>query len=314
MKERTRRINSIINLGDVDTEPTGKPLCPHCGRGRVIRKEWMERQVWDLGREPITARTKRYLCQVCGKSFIHYPRGISKLSPYTDRLWALASLLWYLGLSVENTAKVMRAITGRQVSPSGVYKRLLALGFELEERLRRRKKDCPVVHIDQGYIRIKGKSWGFNIAVSPEGDVVGLEFLPDETEETFKNILKKVKRKTNSKVVVGDFHPSHEGGAEGAGMLFWGCWFHFLRLLLRRIRKEKDPVVRDILWAGTLPWPELEDEFLEAGIRAPLQDIPRISYSGYPIPSASSGQARILVITLSSSLTMRPKGLYSAQK
>lgn len=269
MKERTRRINSLINLGDVEAEPTGKPLCPYCNRGRVIRKEWIERQIWDLGKEPITARTKRYACQVCGRSFIHYPRGVSRLSPYSDRLWALACLLWYLGLSVENTAKVMRAITGRRVSPSGVYKRLVMLGFNLEERLRRRKKDCPVVHIDQGYIRIRGKSWGFNIAVSPDGDVVGLEFLPDETEETFRNILKEVKRKTRSKVVVGDFHSSHEGGTEGAGMLFWGCWFHFLRLLFRRIRKEKDPTIIDILWAATLPWPELEDEFCEAGIRAP---------------------------------------------
>ncbi|MEO0181351.1 MAG: hypothetical protein ABIM74_07220 [candidate division WOR-3 bacterium] len=59
----------------------------------------------------------------------------------------MVSLLWYLGLSVENTAKVMRAITGRNVSPSGVYKRLPMLGFDLEERLRRRKKDWPVVHI-----------------------------------------------------------------------------------------------------------------------------------------------------------------------
>ncbi|MEO0257504.1 MAG: hypothetical protein ABIM74_09470, partial [candidate division WOR-3 bacterium] len=56
-------------------------------------------------------------------------------------------LLWYLGLSVENTAKVMRAMTGRNVSPSGVYKRLLMLGFDLEERLRGRKKNWPVVHI-----------------------------------------------------------------------------------------------------------------------------------------------------------------------
>ncbi|MEO0191377.1 MAG: hypothetical protein ABIM46_01195 [candidate division WOR-3 bacterium] len=44
----------------------------------------------------------------------------------------MVSFLWYLGLSVENTAKVMRAITGRNVSPSGIYKRLLMLGFDLE--------------------------------------------------------------------------------------------------------------------------------------------------------------------------------------
>ncbi|MGC8893695.1 MAG: hypothetical protein ACP5QG_02470, partial [candidate division WOR-3 bacterium] len=211
MKERTRRINSVINLGELETEPAGKPLCPHCKRGRVVRKEWIERQIWDMGKEPIAIRTKRYSCQVCGKTFIHYPRGISKLSPYSDRLWNLACLLWYLGLSVENTAKVMRAITGGGVSPSGVYKRLLRLGFDLEERLRRRKRDCPVVHIDQGYIRIKSKSWGFNIAVSPEGEVIGLEFLPDETEETFERVLRKVKKKASSQVVVGDFHPSHDG-------------------------------------------------------------------------------------------------------
>ncbi|MEO0146215.1 MAG: hypothetical protein ABIM46_01140 [candidate division WOR-3 bacterium] len=71
MKERTRRINSLINLGDVDAEPVGKPLCPYCNRGRVIRKEWIERQIWDLGKEPITVRTKRYACQVCGRTFIH---------------------------------------------------------------------------------------------------------------------------------------------------------------------------------------------------------------------------------------------------
>lgn|GEM_PF-6290645 len=129
-------------------------------------------------------------------------------------------MLWYLGLSVENTAKVLRAITGRNISPSGIYKRLLKLGFELEERLRRRKGDFPVVHIDQGYIRIRGKSFCFNIVVSQEGDVVDIRFLPDLEEETIGNILKKVKKRARSKVVVGDFHPSHEGAVEGAGMLF----------------------------------------------------------------------------------------------
>ena len=235
----------------------------------MIRKEWIERDIWDMGKEPIRITQKRYLCQVCGKSFIHYPSGISRSSPYSLRLWNLACLLWYLGLSVENTAKVMRAITGRNVSPAGVYKHLLSWGFELSERLRRRKRDCPVVHIDQGYVRIKGKGWGFNIVVSPEGEVVDLQFLHNEEEETLENILKKVKKKTKAKLVVGDFHPSHNGAAEGSGMWFWGCWFHFMRLLFRRIRKTKDRFIRDILWAGTLPFPELEDEFYEAGIRSP---------------------------------------------
>ncbi len=62
MKKRTRRIDSLINLGEIEIEPEGKPLCPHCNRGKVIRKEQMERSVWDLGREPIRIRAKRYLC------------------------------------------------------------------------------------------------------------------------------------------------------------------------------------------------------------------------------------------------------------
>jgi len=87
-KERTRRINSLINLGELDTEPPrGRPLCPYCRRGRVIRKEGIERKIWDLGKEPVAVLTKRYACQVCGKSFIHYPRGVSRSSPYSDRLW-----------------------------------------------------------------------------------------------------------------------------------------------------------------------------------------------------------------------------------
>mgnify|MGYP005840564543 CR=1 FL=1 len=275
---RTRRINSLTGLGELETEPKGMPLCPYCNRGKVIRRGWIKRKIWDLDKEPVEVRTKRYFCQVCGHSFIHYPEGVSRLSPYSVKLWNLACLLWYLGLSVENTAKIMRAITNRNVSPSGVYKHLLRVGFDLAERLRRRKKDCPTVHIDQGYIRIKGKGWGFNIVVSPEGEVVDIRFLPDKQEETLKSVLKRVKEKTRAKLVVGDFHPSHEGAAEGSGMLFWGCWFHFLRLLFRRIRKTKDPLMKDILWAGTLPFPELEDEFYEAGIRAPPGEIKELLF------------------------------------
>jgi len=73
-KERTRRINSLINLGELEAEPpSGRPFCPYCGRGRVIRKEGIERRIWDLGKEPIVVLTKRYACQVCGKSFIVIP-------------------------------------------------------------------------------------------------------------------------------------------------------------------------------------------------------------------------------------------------
>ncbi len=36
--------------------------------------------------------------------------------------------------------------------------------------------------------------------------------------------------------------------------------------------------MRDILWAGTLPFTELEDEFYEAGIRAPPGEIKEVFF------------------------------------
>lgn len=269
LRERHRRTKTIVDLGDLGREPAGEPACPYC-RCRVLRrKEWIRRRVWDIG-GPIEITAKRYKCLRCGKSFHHYPKGVSWKSPYSNRVWFLAVLLWHLGLSVESTAIVIRALTKGRVSPKTIYEHLLAAGFELNKRLKARKSEMArVVHVDQGYIRIEGKTWGFNITVSPEGALLDVEFIRKEDKETFNRVFKKIKRRHKTELVIGDFHPGYDETIEGNGMIHGGCWFHHQRSMFRRARKTRDPTIKDLLHAGTLPWPELEDDFFEGGLEAP---------------------------------------------
>lgn len=255
-----------MHLGELEVEASTKPYCPYCGCRVLRRKEWVHRKVWDI-KGPVLVRIKRYKCTDCGKTFSHYPEGISWKSPYSQRVWFLSALLWHLGLSVESVALILRALTGARISPNAVHKHLVEMGLDLNQRLRARKSEMlRVIHIDQGYIRIRGKSMGFNLAVSPDGKLLDISFVGNEDVENFRRFFRRLKKRHGTYAIVGDFHAAHERASEDEGMVFAGCWFHHQRSMFKRARGARDPTLRDIYNAATLPFPELEEEFFQAGL------------------------------------------------
>jgi len=94
-----------LRLSEVKSEAEGRPeACPYCGS--------MVLQGWGKVTKPLRdtqlrqVEVRRYRCSDCGRTFRHYPEGVTK-ADQSVRLQQLTALMWAFGASLRGVSGVL---------------------------------------------------------------------------------------------------------------------------------------------------------------------------------------------------------------
>lgn len=212
-------------------------FCRRCGSAGMGRHRRMRRSVVDLKVKEI--EVVQYQCYRCGASLTVVPPGIREGCQHSDRTKVLSVVLWGLGLSYEDVARVMKGL-GVPISDVGVLLNVRAMGAEAMRRHRKlaARMKSPVLGADETQVKLSGNGVTVGFLTNPEsGEIVGMEILASREGEELAGWLMEAAQRFGAKALVTDELESYKGAAEAAGLEHQLCLAHWRKAVARRLRK-----------------------------------------------------------------------------
>ena len=97
----------VLQLTKVERNKRERPKgCPYCGGEILQRWGQSKREIKDT--KIRTVKVHRYKCTKCGRTFRHYPDGISH-TQQSERMKQLAVICWSFGLSYRGVEAILSA-------------------------------------------------------------------------------------------------------------------------------------------------------------------------------------------------------------
>lgn len=236
-----------LRVPEVKDQAEGRPEgCSRCGS--QILQGWgvVTKPVRDTsGRRTITIR--RYRCATCGRTFRHYPAGISR-SEQTARLQVTAAMMWALGLSLRS-ATAFLGLFGAGICHQTVWNDGVKLGQQVAQRRPRGR--VRVLGVDGTGARIGGKSSGVVVAVDMgSGLPVAFVELDERNPDALRQWLAPLVEKLGVEVIVSDDLASYGPAVKGVQTEHGACLFHTKRWVGRTLSELAEELDED--WLPTL--------------------------------------------------------------
>ena len=220
----------------VKTVPDDRPTaCPRCGGGILIKHGSAEKPVKDLRVQTVTVH--RCLCQSCGRTFRHYPRGIDR-SGQSQRMRGWAALLWALGMSLRSASDALAAV-GESLSHASVWRDVQEAGENARRSLAEQARGrVRVVGADETYVRVKGKKRVVGLVTDAQtGQVLGLDVLVEQDSDVFMDWLGECADEFGVEAIVTDDLNTYKPVAERLGLDHQICIAHVLKWAWNRLGK-----------------------------------------------------------------------------
>lgn len=240
-------------LPKVKTQPEGRPVnCPYC-RGSILQRHGLVRKpVRDLHIDQV--EVMRYRCADCGRTFRHYPQGVDG-HDQSQRLRALAALLWALGLSHQNVSYLLVAL-GTVIAKMTSWRDVQEAGAALQ-RGQGRTGMVEVIGADETVVKVRGRKMVLGFVVDPaSGELLGLELLIEQDAQAFLNWLRPYVERHRVEVAVSDDLVTYQPALEELGVEHQVCLAHVRKNVVRRLK-------------GIEGWGKVKEK-----IRALLQELP----------------------------------------
>ena len=236
----------VLRLPEVKREPGDRPRqCKYCGACTL--------QGWGKTRKPVrdsrmrTVRPHRYQCTECGRTFRHYPKGVTG-ADQTERLVALAALMWALGLSLRGVSAVLQAF-GISLGRTTVARDGKAMGKRA--RLRLLGKRVRVLGVDGAWLRVGGKTQGVMVAVDlGEERPVSIAMIEESDSREVQSWLSELFNELGVEVLVTDDMRTYPPIVETAQVEHQICKFHMRRWVgkgLRDAERKLGPEWHDLI-------------------------------------------------------------------
>jgi transposase-like protein len=214
----------------VNAAPTGRPeTCPHCGHWHLHRHGTVAKPLRDHRQD--TVMVVRYRCVGCGRTFRHYPDGVTA-KDQSQRTVVLAALCYGLGLSCSASAQLLGGL-GVAVCAMTVWRDAQAAG----ETLRRTRPAgrVRVLGADETVYRVKGQETvvGF-VTDGQTGTTLDFEVLSSRDGEAFRAWLAPYVEHYGVAVLVSDEHASYGVVAAELGLEHQLCLAHVRKALTKR--------------------------------------------------------------------------------
>lgn len=221
-----------LRLPDVKAIQPNRPRnCPYCNSSVLQRWGGRQRSIKDIHLQH--AWVYRYRCTNCGRTFRHYPEGISS-ARQSERLAVFAGLCWMLGLSLRATSAILSAFPA-ELSHTSVWRDVQALSAHVK---RNRPKKIRVLGVDGVYPKLVGKEQPTVIVVDMgTGKPVAVWPIPEKDWRAVVKRLGPLAQELGVEVIVTDDLKELAVAAERLELKHQVCHFHLLRWLWRALEK-----------------------------------------------------------------------------
>lgn len=250
----------------VNTRPTTRPqACRYCGHWHLHRHGPATKPLRDHRQSAVTV--ERYRCCGCGRTFRHYPDGVTARDQ-SQRTVVLAALLYGLGLSCHAAAHVLGAL---EVVVCGmtVWRDAQAAGAAL--RKTRPSGQVQVLGVDETVYRVKGEETIVGLVTNGQSGLpLDFTVLGSTDQETFERWLAPYVQQYGVEVIVSDEHASYGVVAANLGLEQQLCLTHVRKAVTKR-RKAILAQARQA-WSDAQQIEQLAREL--AQIRQLVRDLP----------------------------------------
>ena len=217
---------------EVNETATDRPdACRSCGHWRLHRHGSVEKPIRD--HQVSQVRVQRYKCAGCGRTFRHYPRGVTA-QDQSQRTVVLAAVLYGLGLSCSAGAAFLSAM-GVSIGRMSVWRDARAAG----EALRRRRPTgtVRVLGADETVYRVRGKEVLVGFAVDDvSGQTLSFDILSGGDAASLWEWLAPCAESMGVEVLVTDGHDPYGVVASALGLEHQLCLAHVRKAVARQTR------------------------------------------------------------------------------
>jgi len=223
---------------ELSASPRQRPgTCPRCDRIGLGCHQRRVRPVTDLKVDRV--QVVQYQCEGCGASLTVTPPGLQAGCRHSERTKALSVVLWGLGLSYRDVARVMKGI-GLPISHVAVILNVRAMGAKAMARHRKAaaRIKAPVLGADETEVKLSGNGVTLGFLTDPRtGEIVGMEILASREGEELARWIVEAAQHFGAKALVSDELESYKPAAEAAGLEHQLCLAHWRKAVARRLKK-----------------------------------------------------------------------------
>jgi len=234
----------VLKLPDVKRKSEERPKeCPYCD-GETF-------QCWGRVKKPVkdlhlrTTWVYRYRCCRCGRTFRHYPAGVSR-ADQTERLRAYAVICWRLGLSFRGVCTIL---SGIQVGLSAMT--VWRDAQEQGERLGRwnQWKPVRVLGVDGAWVLGWGEKRPVMVAVDlGAGQPVAVGYVEEHDLRAVREWLSPLAQRLGVSVIVTDDLALYRSVAQQLNLEHQVCQFHVRRWVGRCLRELQQRLPQEWYW------------------------------------------------------------------
>ena len=218
----------------VKPQPSGRPkTCRWCQSSLLQRHQTVPKRVIDTQIRETEA--VRYRCTACGRTFRHYPDGVSHYRQ-SQRVMGLAVLFWTLGLSEWAASHVLHALEAG-IHRSSVHRDRLRAGALLRQR-GIVAGPVRVLGADETGVRIRGQAQLVGFVVDGEsGKTVGVDVLVKQDGVAFRRWLQQYTEPLGVEVLVTDDLNTYKPVSQQLGLPQQVCLAHVRKWVANRLRR-----------------------------------------------------------------------------
>ncbi|MFQ5343829.1 MAG: hypothetical protein ACE5F6_19985, partial [Anaerolineae bacterium] len=177
----------------------------------------------------------RYRCTACGRTFRHYPDGVSHYRQ-SQRVMGLAVLFWTLGLSEWATSHVLRALEAG-IHRSSVHRDRLRAGALLRQRATPAGR-VRVLGADETVVPIRGQAQLMGFVVDQKsGKTMGVDVLVKQDSGAFRRWLERYTKALGVEVLVTDDLNTYKPVSHQLGLPQQVCLAHVRKWVAKRLRR-----------------------------------------------------------------------------
>lgn len=214
----------------VNHTPAHRPrACRYCAEPILHRHATLKKPIEDHRLSEVIVC--RYKCTSCGKTFRHYPCGITPKNQ-SQRTVVLAALMYALGLSCSAASHLLGAL-GADVSKMSVWRDAQEAGEALREK--RPAGRVRMLGADESVFKVRGKEVvvGF-VFDGVSGETLGFEVLFAGDGRAFREWLEPYAKEMGAEVIVSDDNYSYGVAAAELGLSQQLCIAHVRKYVARR--------------------------------------------------------------------------------
>ena len=222
----------VLQLPRVKRNRTERPQkCKYCEGETFQRWGGDKKDIKDTKIK--TVRVYRYKCTECGRTFRHYPEGITN-AQQSERMKKLAVVCWSLGLSYRSVALILSAF-GVNVSHMSGWRDVQEEGKRIRRRLK--WKPARVVGVDGAW----ENGTGLMIAVDlGDGEPLSIAEIDEKDKEEVEAWLKGLVQRHQIGLVVSDDLATYKEITDELEIGHQVCQFHVRRWVGRKLRELEE--------------------------------------------------------------------------